>query len=265
MTDTTTTPHTSSSLAGKIAAALSLDPEAVIVAALLDYIRRNKLQRIFNEKVTSKKELPPAKVSNGASFVEITGLEMLHGNVGRVSVRDSKIGYDFVFEMPRDSTEWKAFSQELFTAAGRILERDQDAIGVKMPLVFAGGVPTRLQHNGTKISRYMIRGAVTTAPVPAQGPAHVAATPRPDTRTAVISTLAAGLEPDEYWLTLDIKGLPPTEHLLAYNSPAFGKVMEAAAARTDVLVRSLDDLPGTRLEVVVDGGRPIRLATGELI
>jgi len=103
------------------------------------------------------------------------------------------------------------------------------------------------------------------APTPAPGPARVAATPRPDTRTAVISTLAAGLEPDEYWLTLDIKGLPPTEHLLAYNSPAFGKVMEAAAARTDVLVRSLDDLPGTRLEVVIEGGRPIRLVTGEPI
>jgi len=88
-----------------------------------------------------------------------------------------------------------------------------------------------------------------------------AAPPPPETRAATVSTLAAGDEPNTCWITLDIHGMPPSEHLIALDGPVLGRIVMAAATARPV--RSLADLAGVVLQVVTEAGKPVRLATGE--
>lgn len=91
---------------------------------------------------------------------------------------------------------------------------------------------------------------------------EVAAPTAPNVHTATITAIRPGNLHDWYYLTLTVDGgLYPTEHALDYQGAAFLRVLGAAAERSDV--KSLDDLPGTRLEVVLEAGKPVRLATGE--
>jgi hypothetical protein len=85
--------------------------------------------------------------------------------------------------------------------------------------------------------------------------------PPPENRTATVSTLAAGDEPNTCWITLDIHGMPPSEHLIALDGPVLGRIVMAAATARPV--RSLADLAGVVLQVVTEAGKPVRLATGE--
>lgn len=85
--------------------------------------------------------------------------------------------------------------------------------------------------------------------------------PAPEIHTATISTLAAGDEPNTCWLTLDMIGAPPSEHLIALDGPVLAYIVEAAVAIKTV--RSLADLAGMMLQVVTEAGKPVRLATGE--
>lgn len=123
---------------------------------------------------------------------------------------------------------------------------------------------TRSVENGVRVWRVEIPQLPPVADIEITNNFPVTENAPIDVREAVISTAYMSPEdPGLYYIVIDVKGAPPAEVGLPYDSPTFDAILRAAVARQEAPTRTLADIAGTRLMVTLDGLRPSALASGE--
>lgn len=150
-------------LVRKAQALLQVDEETIIFAALTQYIRH-----IFGEKahrVLAGDQDPPSapravkragKPSNGLNMVTVRDITQVSGDTVQMTVKLEDKGLEYTMRVPITQEAWPGILRQINQSVGREIRTIQDAIGVQIPLVFASGLPVKLQ-SGERISSYLIR------------------------------------------------------------------------------------------------------------